>query len=154
MSQDQNNPNRPPRFNGRPGGNENPDQPSKKGPRFSIYWIYAIIFAVLIGFQLFNPLSPNMAETNDIEFKSMVAAGDVSKAVIVKNRDKVKVYLTSQGQQKYAEKLKKGVSGKINEDGPHMYFGVTSADTFKKEISEFFKSNPTIKEIPILSTSD
>ncbi len=154
MSQDQNNPNRPPRFNGRPGGNEDPDQAPKKGPRFSIYWIYAIIFAVLIGFQLFNPLSPNMAESNDIEFKSMVAAGDVSKAVIVKNRDKVKVYLTKQGQDKYAEKLKKGVSGKISEDGPHMYFGVTSGDTFKKEISEFFKNNPTVKEIPILSTSE
>lgn len=154
MSQDQNNPNRPPRFNGRPGGNEDPDQAPKKGPRFSIYWIYAIIFAVLIGFQLFNPLSPNMAESNDIEFKSMVAAGDVSKAVIVKNRDKVKVYLTKQGQGKYADKLKKGVSGKISEDGPHMYFGVTSGDTFKKEISEFFKNNPTVKEIPILSTSE
>ncbi|HRE37540.1 MAG TPA: ATP-dependent zinc metalloprotease FtsH [Chitinophagaceae bacterium] len=154
MSQDQNNPNRPPRFNGRPGGNEDPDQAPKKGPRFSIYWIYAIIFAVLIGFQLFNPLSPNMAESNDIEFKSMVAAGDVSKAVIVKNRDKVKVYLTKQGQEKYADKLKKGVSGKISEDGPHMYFGVTSGDTFKKEISEFFKNNPTVKEIPILSTSE
>jgi len=154
MSQDQNNPNRPPRFNGRPGGNEDPDQAPKKGPRFSIYWIYAIIFAVLIGFQLFNPLSPNMAESNDIEFKSMVAAGDISKAVIVKNRDKVKVYLTKQGQAKYADKLKKGVSGKISEDGPHMYFGVTSGDTFKKEISEFFKNNPTVKEIPILSTSE
>lgn len=154
MSQDQNNPNRPPRFNGRPRGNEDPDQAPKKGPRFSIYWIYAIIFAVLIGFQLFNPLSPNMAESNDIEFKSMVAAGDVSKAVIVKNRDKVKVYLTKQGQEKYADKLKKGVSGKISEDGPHMYFGVTSGDTFKKEISEFFKNNPTVKEIPILSTSE
>jgi AFG3 family protein len=154
MSQDQNNPNRPPRFNGRPGGNEDPDQAPKKGPRFSIYWIYAIIFAVLIGFQLFNPLSPNMAESNDIEFKSMVAAGDVSKAVIVKNRDKVKIYLTKQGQGKYADKLKKGVSGKISEDGPHMYFGVTSGDTFKKEISEFFKNNPTVKEIPILSTSE
>ncbi len=154
MSQDQNNPNRPPRFNGRPGGNEDPDQAPKKGPRFSIYWIYAIIFAVLIGFQLFNPLSPNMAESNDIEFKSMVAAGDVSKAVIVKNRDKVKVYLTKQGQDKYADKLKKGVSGKISEDGPHMYFGVTSGDTFKKEISEFFKNNPTVKEIPVLSTSE
>lgn len=154
MSQDQNNPNRPPRFNGRPGGNEDPEQAPKKGPRFSIYWIYAIIFAVLIGFQLFNPLSPNMAESNDIEFKSMVAAGDVSKAVIVKNRDKVKVYLTKQGQEKHADKLKKGVSGKVSDDGPHMYFGVTSGDTFKKEISEFFKNNPTVKEIPILSTSE
>ena len=38
-----------PRFNRQPG--EDPNQPPRKGPRFSIYWIYAIIFAVLIGFQ-------------------------------------------------------------------------------------------------------
>ena len=38
-----------PRFNSsnRPPGEE----PPKKGPRFSIYWVYAIIFAVLIGFR-------------------------------------------------------------------------------------------------------
>lgn len=153
MSQDSNN--RPPRYDRRPGmGGDDPNQSPRKGPRFSIYWVYAIIFAILIGFQLFNPLSPNMAETNDIEFKSMISSGDISKAVIVKNRDKVKVYLTKQGLQKYAEKLKKGVTGKVSEEGPHMFFGVTSADTFKKEISEFFKNNPAIKEIPVLSTSE
>jgi len=31
-------------------------------PRFSIYWIYAIIFAVLMSVQFANPFSPNMAK--------------------------------------------------------------------------------------------
>jgi cell division protease FtsH len=48
---------------GHPGGGEDPNQaPKEKVPRFSIYWIYAIIFAVLIGFQFANPFSPNMKE--------------------------------------------------------------------------------------------
>jgi AFG3 family protein len=140
--------NRPPRFGNRPpGGGDDPNQAPKKGPRFSIYWIYAIIFAVLIGFQLFGPFSPNMAKSNELEFRNMVAAGDVAKYIIVDNRKTVKVYLTKAGTDKYADKLKKGVSGKISEDGPHMYFKITSGDTFKKGMDDFYKDNPTVKAV-------
>ncbi len=154
MSQEQQNrpENRPPRFGGRPPGpggpGDDPNQVPKKGPRFSIYWIYAIIFAVLIGFQLFGPFSRNMAKTNENSFKEMIAAGDVSKYVIVDNRKTVKVYLTKAGRDRQAEKLKKGVSGKISEDGPHMYFKITSGDTFKKGIDDFYKETPTMAKVP------
>ena len=60
MPQEPGNDNKIPRMNRQPG--EDPNQPPRKGPRFSIYWVYAIIFAVLIGFQLFGPFSPNMKE--------------------------------------------------------------------------------------------
>ena len=54
-----------PRMNRQPG-NEN-NQP-KKGPKFSVYWIYAIIFAVLIGFQVFGLGSTNMAKIDQQSF--------------------------------------------------------------------------------------
>src|SRR5688500_15631743 len=118
MSQDNRNDNRHPRL---PGGRpEEPGQPPKKGPRFSIYWIYAIIFAVLIGFQLFGPFSPNTAKINEIQFREMIKSGDIAKYVIIDNRKTVKVYLTKTGREKQAEKLKKGISGKVSENGPHM----------------------------------
>ncbi len=55
MSKEPNrNDNKVPRFGNRPVGHgEEPGQP-KKGPRFSIYWIYAIIIAVLLGANYFN----------------------------------------------------------------------------------------------------
>lgn len=136
-------PNRPPG----PGGGDDPNQPPKKGPRFSIYWIYAIIFAVLIGFQLFGPFSPNMAKSNELEFKSMLAAGDVEKYEIIDNRKTVNVYLTPAGVKKYDAKLK-DVSGKISDKGPHLSFKVASWDAFQTEINEFYKANPTVKQIP------
>ena len=40
-----------PKLNNRPNSD---GEPPRKGPRFSIYWVYAIIFAVLIGFQVFG----------------------------------------------------------------------------------------------------
>lgn len=147
MSQDSNN--RPPRFDRRPGmGGDDPNQAPRKGPRFSIYWVYAIIFAILIGFQLFPALSPNMSKINEIDFKNMVASGDIAKYTIIDNRKKVKIYLTKSGKEKFAEKLKKGVTGKTSEDGPHMYFTITSGDTFKKGLDDFYKENPSIAQVP------
>ncbi len=138
---------RPPRFPNRPpGGGGDPNQEPKKGPRFSIYWIYAIIFAVLIGFQLFSTLSGNMAKTTELEFRNMIAAGDIEKYTIIDNRKVVKVFLTAQGIKKNEPKLKE--EGRISEKGPHMKFKITSGDTFKKGMDDFYKENPTVAKVP------
>lgn len=142
MSQEQ--PNRDerqklPRFNNRPTGDDN--NAPRKGPRFSIYWIYAIIFAVLIGVQLYNPFGSNMAKTTPNEFKQMIAAGDVAKYIIVSNRNLVRVYLKKESLIKYQEELKKGTTGKISEEGPQMSFKITAAEDFQKEMREFYDKN-------------
>jgi len=144
---------RPPRYPNKPGGGGEEPQSPKKGPRFSIYWIYAIIFAVLIGFQLFGPFSPNMAKITELDFKKMLANGEVKSCLIIDNRKTVKVTLTPEGRSKYAKKLKEA-SGKIREEGPHMSFKITSGDTFKKGMEDFYKQNPTIAEIPIEVDND
>lgn len=138
---------RPPRLPNRSGAGGDDPQGPKKGPRFSIYWIYAIIFAVLIGFQLFGPFAPNMAKITELDFKNMLANGDVKSYVIVDNRKTVKVTLTPEGKAKYAKKLK-DVSGKVREDGPHMTFKITSGDTFKKGIDDFYKDTPSVAKVP------
>lgn len=148
MSQDTGN--RPQRFDRRPPGGpggDDPNQVPRKGPRFSIYWIYAIIFAILIGMQLFNPFSRNMAKTNELDFKTMLAAGDVAKYTIIDNRKRVRITLTKSGLEKHADEIKKSVSGKVSEEGPHMYFTITSGDTFKKGIDDFYKENPAVAKV-------
>ena len=81
MAQDSNSDNKIPRGN-RPAGDD-PNQPPRKGPRFSVYWIYAIIFAVLIGFQLFGPFSPNMKEIDQDTFAAILKQGDIDKYTVV-----------------------------------------------------------------------
>lgn len=140
MSQDPNRKeSRRPPFGGRPGGGEDPNNPPRKGPRFSIYWIYAIIFAVLIGFQLFGPFAPNAAKTNNLAFKSMILNGEVSKYEIIDNRKTVKVYLTNAAVEKYKAELKEGINGKISEKGPHMTFKYSG--DFEKQMEDFYKEN-------------
>ena len=122
-----------PRFNNRPTGDDNSP---RKGPRFSIYWVYAIIFAVLIGFQLFSPFSSSTAKTTPNEFKEMVLKGDVEKYTIISNRNIVRVYLKSSSIDKYRDKLKTGFNGKINTEGPQFYFKYSG--DFEKQMADFY----------------
>ena len=136
-----------PRFSGN-RKDDDPNQPPKKGPRFSIYWIYAIIFAVLIGFQLWGgPFSSNTATIGQDVFQQALKDGDVDKYVVVTNRSIVKVTLKKEALNKppYNTLLKKGINGKVSEDGPHMSFEIVSGDSFKDDMRKFFADNPGVK---------
>ncbi len=125
-----------PRF---PSNNNRDENNKGKGPKFSIYWVYAIIFAVLIGFGLYGPFTPSMAKSNFLEFKEMVAAGDVARYEIVDNKKTVKVYLKEQGLAKHQASLSKSIGGKVSKEGPHFYFKYSG--DFEKQMSEFYTLN-------------
>ena len=134
----------PPRMNRKPG--EDPNS-TKKGPKFSIYWVYAIIFALLIGFQLFGPMTSNTAKIDQQYFQELLKKGDVEKYVVISNRNIVRVFLKQQSLDKYKDKLKKGLTGKTNNEGPQMYFKVVSGDSFKDDMRQFYTAYPDIKDI-------
>lgn len=136
---------RPPRFNNRPG--DDPNQPPKKGPRFSIYWVYAIIFALLIGFQLFSPFSPNMLEVTQDRFLEVLKQGDVEKYTVISNKDKVKVTLKKSALTKYDKEIEDGIRGRYSPEGPHMYFTIVSGDSFQDDMRKFYSDNPDVKNV-------
>lgn len=128
----------------RPGGS---GKTPKRTPRFSFYWIYAVVFAVLIGMQLFGPLTPNMVKSNEKEFKELVGKGQVEKYVIVDNRNTVRVYLNEAGVKAQTARLKE-VSGKVVAQGPHMSFRITGGEAFQKSMADFYaKANPPVPEV-------
>jgi AFG3 family protein len=63
----------------------------RKGPKFNIYWVWAIIFAVLVGFQLFGSFAPDAKTITDLEFYKMLDNGDVEKLNTVTNKNTVRV---------------------------------------------------------------
>lgn len=137
-----------PRLRPRDEGNSSP----RKGPKFSIYWIWAIIFAVLVGFQLFGSFSPDAKQIDsELEFRrNMLETGDVSKLVVVTNKNIVRVYIKRPALDKpyYREKLGKSWPG-VKPEGPHFEFKVTKADEFEKRISAFFEEHANL-EVPIV----
>src|SRR5437764_1661253 len=135
-----------PKFSSRPtdggGGGENGQ---RKGPRFSIYWVYAIIFAVLIGFQLFGPFAPNNVQINQNDFQQMMRDNDVAKYTVVYNRNIVRVYLKREALPKYEQKFDKKFNP--NDDGPQAFFKIVSGDSFQDDMRAFYKDNPAIHNV-------
>src|SRR6202012_1151989 len=141
-----------PRF--RPRGDD--DNGSRKGPKFSIYWIWGIIAAVLIGFNLFGSFSPDahQIENGDLEFrKNMLANGDVEKIDLISNKQLVRVYIKKDSLSKpyYAKyNSKNSWPGGIGKEGPQFEFRVTDVKDYEKMLREYFARNPQM-EIPLNS---
>ncbi len=153
MAQDENKPNDRnfPRMRPRDDNNA-----PKKGPKFNIYWIWAIIFAVLVGFQFFGNFTPDAKPIeSEQEFRNnMLSRGDVEKLVIVTNKNVVRVYIKNDSLQKPYYKANLDETIRVNRpDGPHFEFRVTKADEFEKRLTEYFKANPEL-EVPYSPTQE
>ncbi|MEJ7681249.1 MAG: ATP-dependent zinc metalloprotease FtsH [Segetibacter sp.] len=125
-------------FRNIPGLPPGDDKPARKGPKFSIYWIYAIIAVVLIGANLFN-MTADAVKTTELEFRQqMLAKGDVEKLDLIKNKELVRVYIKPESLSKpfYINKLKRPSAG-LNK-GPQFEFTVTDWESFNASQNQFF----------------
>ncbi len=79
-----------------------------KKPKFSPYWIYGILIALFLGFQLFGDSSNSGGtKTTTSDFFKYLTNGDVAKIDIVKNTRVAKVYLTKDAEAKEIHKNSK-----------------------------------------------
>jgi AFG3 family protein len=150
----QNDKNNFPRF--RPRGDD--DNGQRKGPKFSIYWIWGIIAAVLIGFNLFGTFTPDAHQIEELDFRQhMLSQGDVEKIDLVSNKNIVRVYIKKDSLQKsFYRKYdsKNSWPSGVNKDGPQFEFRVTDVKEYEKTLQGYFKDNPAVQEIPISSKQE
>ena len=79
-----------------------------KKPKFSPYWIYGILIALFLGYQLFNGSTYQDAnKTTPSDFFRYLEDGDVERVDIVKNTRVAKVYLTKDAEAKEIHKNSK-----------------------------------------------
>lgn len=105
--------------------------PKNKTPKFSIYWLYAVIAVILLGSQ-FVQLDNNFKETNSIKFfNTYVANGHVERIDIVRNTGEVKVYIYQQylDQSLYNDLKSNNLFRKENR-GPHLKFKLSTMEGF------------------------
>lgn len=133
----------------------------KKGPRFSIYWVWGAIAAILVAFNLFGTYPPDAKEISKQDFtNTMLVGGDVEKVDIITNKDLVKVTVKKDSLQTkpyYKALLAKSNnswSSKTIEKGPQFQFSVTKADEFEKELREFYTKNPSVQEVTTYSKKE
>ena len=131
------------------------DKPSRKTPKFSIYWIYAIIFAVLIGSNFVN-MKPDLIATSEQEFKNaMLVKGDVEKISKVTNKKLVRVYIKADSINKefYIKKLGKKYEVEKVKNAPIFQFEVTDWNAFEERLAKFSSENQ-LQEVPANVTED
>ena len=144
-----------PGFNRPSGGGD--DNTPKKGPRFSIYWIYALVAIFLIGYQVFNGVKPDATNITDLKFKQeMLAKNHVEKIEPVKNKDVVRVYIKkdSLNQPIYKELLGDKWTYVYNSKGPHFSFRVSKVDDYQESLDKYFQANPQVLPVPVDPIND
>ncbi len=134
------------------------EKPQRKGPKFSIYWVYGLILAALIGSTLFGGgLKPEAAKLSEQEFRQyMLLGGDVEKIDLVKNKDLVRIYMKPDSIRKpfYARKFPNVKYDPTKIKGvPIFQFEISDSKTYPENIRNFCKDNH-IEEIDVTITTD
>lgn len=122
--------------------NEN-NQNTPKKPRFSSWWIYGVVIALIIGFQFFGGSSFSSTEkTTTSELQEFLRNGDISKIVIITNTRQAKVFLTEEAMNK---DVHKGVAEKplfpSTSLMPQYVLDYGDLQIFQNEITEIKKEN-------------
>ena len=125
---------------------------SKRSPRFNIYWLWAAIAVILIGFNLFNgKFTPTAEDITQQQFQEMLLNGDVESIDIISNKELVRVYLNKDSLKKevYQKKLTKKTSPAGDQAGPQFQFDIGNKDIFADDLRGFYAAHPTVKQINI-----
>ncbi len=137
-------------------GNGNDDKGQRRGPRFSIYWIYALIAVILIGYNFLSLGSADVTQTTELEFKkNMLLQGDVDKMDLVRNKEIVRVYIKNDSlltKPFYKEKFKNNVPNNIA-GKPVFEFPVADIKSFEERLAQLYKDN-NIQEVPVKPTNE
>ncbi len=139
-----------------PFTNSGEDKPSRKPPKFNIYWIYGLIFALLVA-STFYKNSPDVSNTNEQEFRDqMLAKGDVLKIELERTKEVVRVYIKSDSVVKdfYLTKFKDKIPPSRAKGNPLFEFKVVDWKVFYSSLDEFYKAHPAITPVSIVVKED
>lgn len=139
--------------NNRPNGKENGTKPPQfPRPKFSIYWVYALI---LLGFFVWPLLtnyiggSPKLVEIQRFE-NEMLKAGDVEKVIIQKYKEQAYIFIR-QDKLKNPKYKDLESNGKllVPQEGPHYFLKTLDVQGFYNRVVDLQKDvkNPALIEI-------
>jgi AFG3 family protein len=131
---------------------------TRKGPRFSIYWIYAIVAITLIGYQVMRGVQPDASDITELKFRQdMLTKNDVEKVEPVMNKNIVRVFIKKDSLNKpyYKDLLgERWVYASSSKDAPHFQFTYSKVEDYQQNLDEYFKANPQVSPVPVAPVSD
>jgi cell division protease FtsH len=129
---------------------ENKDKkgiPPKKGPRFSIYWVYGIILLTLVGLQFFGDFKGSNKEISFKEFKQTYLDKHWVDELVVVNKQYVEVYLKKDSFAKADKDAGKGLG--FSTQGPQFTFNIGSPDIFQRDLDNAQATYTDADKVPV-----
>lgn len=128
------------------------DNANKKKPRFNLYWIYGVAFAMLIGYNFIRGVAGGAVETDQLKFTEMVKRGDVEKIKTIRNKKLVRIFLKkdalSRNRAWYETILdKQQIEVATKSPAPQLFFTIADEKAFADDMREFYKENPAVTKI-------
>jgi len=133
------------------------DKNLRKGPRFNIYWIYALIALGLIGYQVFSQHAPDSSPVLESDFLKMVSQGDVTKVDIIDNKKVVRVYVSNDSIGKKQEYYRDKIPTTLPADNksPLFEFRIDDTKGFRERLDAFCaKSNLPEPKVEVKSEGE
>ncbi|HVZ95678.1 MAG TPA: ATP-dependent metallopeptidase FtsH/Yme1/Tma family protein, partial [Chitinophagaceae bacterium] len=134
------------------GNNKMPEDDPRKRTRLNIYWVYGIIFAGIIGYNLYRGTSNNGIEIANTQFYQMVKQGDVDQIKTVGNKKIVRVFINQDSLKNKSSYYRQVFGGDydavIKLSQPQAYFSIIKDETFAADMLQFYKENPNVKQVP------
>ncbi len=120
---------------------------NNKAPKINSYWIYLVVIALFIGFNLYN-LQPDAEKTSWQEVKTkMLEKGDVDKIIVITNKGIAYIYLKPDKIEEYSKLKSKGF--KNTSSGPHFSFSIGSLEGFEKNVEEARQEIPGAQNVTL-----
>jgi cell division protease FtsH len=127
------------------------DNGPKRTPKFSIYWVYAVLAIGIIGYNLLRVGIPSTLVITEQDFKQkMLIPGDVTKMDLI-NKEVVRVYLKEDSVKTKPLYKRDYFKQRIPENFkvPLFEFRIADAQYFQEELAKLYKDN-NIPEVPLI----
>jgi AFG3 family protein len=129
---------------------------NKKGPKFSLNWVWAIIAILILGYQFFLGSGNRTSKMSTYQFFTALKNNEVASYKIIKNKTYVKVTIKKEffASPKYNSKDKDSLklptdwNKNIIPEGPHFQVAYGTLEEFEKSLKEAKAMNPAINNVP------
>ncbi|UMB60471.1 ATP-dependent zinc metalloprotease FtsH [Lutibacter sp. A80] len=102
-----------------------------KPPKFNFYWIYGIVFALFIGYQIFNSDSLSTKNLSQNEFENILKENDIERILII-NNSVANVFIKNEASDKEQHKKNKGSLYSAN--SPMYYYKFGDLNKFQENL--------------------
>ncbi|MEL7221505.1 MAG: ATP-dependent zinc metalloprotease FtsH [Bacteroidota bacterium] len=114
--------------------NEQKGNPNEGGPKFSSYWIYAVIALFLLGLNFYTMSEGSKDPIQFSRLEEMIADEAVEKIVVVTNLRQAQVYIKE--DKLTQDQYKDAAQGSFSRDRYHYRMEFGSAEQFSEDLKE------------------